>query len=158
MALRWYLGDVKNNAAWRKATKEWPDEREISQEDRDNGIEILHPGTEQLIWATMAVGMSNITEKNYLEFAARCKMYEELRGKMNWHNEESAKFWTEMDKEFGFEWHDGESWVSNIDLIHANIGLSTNASSETRAQFVSRITKLFKEDHERFMERKLKEA
>ena len=155
MALNWNVSEVKNNAAWRKCNEEWPDKQECSEEQRAAGTEFMHPATDKLIWATMAVGMPTITEKNYLEFYARVTMYEALMGKMGWHTEGSAPFWTEMDKDFGWEWREGESWLSKVEVIHANIGVRTNASSETRAQFVNRITKRFKEDYERIMKRKL---
>jgi hypothetical protein len=76
-------------------------------------------------------------------------------GKMGWHSEGSATFWTEMDKHLGWEWREGESWLSKVEVIHANVGLNTNATRETRTKFVSRITKRFKEDYERIMKRKL---
>jgi len=155
MALNWNVSEVKNNAAWRKCNEEWPDKRECSEKQRAAGTEFMHPATDKLIWATMAVGMPTITEKNYLEFYARVTMYEALMGKMSWHYEESAKFWTEMDKDFGWEWREGESWLSKVEVIHANIGLRTNANSETRAQFTSRIIKRFTEDYARVMKRKL---
>jgi hypothetical protein len=115
----------------------------------------MHPATDKLVWATMVVGMPTITEENYLEFFCRVQIYEALMGKMGWHSEGSATFWTEMDKHLGWEWREGESWLSKVEVIHANVGLNTNATRETRTKFVSRITKRFKEDYERIMKRKL---
>lgn len=155
MALNWNVSNVKNNAAWRKATEEWPGKMDCTDEQRAAGLEFMHPATDKLVWATMAIGMPTITEKNYLEFFCRVQMYEALMGKMGWHNEGSAELWTEQDKPFGWVWHEGESWLSKVEVIHANIGLYTNATRETRAQFVSRITKRFKEDYERVMKHKL---
>ena len=154
MSLNWNVKEVKNNAAWRKCTDTWPDKWDCTDEQRAAGTEFLHPATDQLIWAAMAIGMPNITEKNYLEFFARVKIYEALMGKMSWHNEGSASFWTEMDKDFGWEWSEGESWLSKVEVIHANIGLYTNVSRETRAQFIARITKRFKENHELILQRR----
>ena len=154
MALNWNVADVREEVAWTKATSTWPEDAHESERDGS----FMHPATDKLIWATMVIGMGDITEKNYLEFFCRVQMYEALMGKMGWHTEGSAPFWTEMDKAFGWEWREGESWLSKVEVIHANIGLSTNASRETRAQFTSRITKRFKEDYERIMKRKLKQA
>ena len=154
MALNWNVADVREEVAWTKATSTWPEDADESERDGS----FMHPATDKLIWATMVIGMGDITEKNYLEFFCRVQMYEALMGKMGWHTEGSAKFWTEMDKAFGWEWREGESWLSKVEVIHANIGLGTNATRETRAQFVSRITKRFKEDYERIMKRKLKQA
>ena len=155
MALNWTLMKVDDAVCWRKCTEEWPGGMECSDEQRAAGTEFMHPATDKLIWATMAVGIPAITEKNYLEFFCRVQIYEALMGKMGWHSEDSALFWTEMDKAFGWEWRDGESWLSKVEVIHAHIGLGTNATRETRAQFVSRISKRFKEDYERVMKRKL---
>jgi hypothetical protein len=155
MALNWTLMKVDDAVCWRKCNEEWPGRMECSDEQRAAGTEFMHPATDKLIWATTAVGMPTITEKNYLDFFCRVQIYEALMGKMGWHTEDSALFWTEMDKAFGWEWHDGESWLSKVEVIHAHIGLGTNATRETRAQFVNRITKRFKEDYERIMKRKL---
>lgn len=151
MALNWNVADVREEVAWTKATSTWPED---ARESERNGS-FMHPATDKLIWATMAVGVPTITEKNYLEFFFRVQIYEGLRGKMGWHTEESAKFWTEKDKHLGWEWREGESWLSKVEVIHANIGLYTNANRETQAQFVSRMAKLFKGDYERVMKHKL---
>ena len=155
MSLNWNLADVRDEVCWRKSTETWPDKGDCSDEQRAAGLEFMHPATDKLVWATMAVGMPTIKEENYLEFFCRVQIYEALMGKMGWHTEESAPFWTEMDKHLGWEWREGESWLSKVEVIHANIGLGTNATRETRTQFVSRITKRFKEDYERIMKRKL---
>jgi hypothetical protein len=155
MSLNWNLADVRDEVCWRKSTETWPDKHDCSDEQRAAGLEFMHPATDKLVWATMAVGMPKITEENYLEFFFRITMYEALRGKMGWHTKESAKFWTEKDKHLGWEWREGESWLSKVEVIHANIGLYTNATRETRAQFVSRMAKLFKRDYEKVMKHKL---
>lgn len=50
----------------------------------DDYEEILEDGewpvTEALIWYTMAIGMSSITEDNVTEFATRVHMWEKARG------------------------------------------------------------------------------
>lgn len=154
MALNWNVADVREEVAWTKATSTWPEDAHESERDGS----FMHPATDKLIWATMAIGMGDITEKNYLEFFFRIQIYEALRGKMGWHTEESAKFWTEKDKHLGWEWREGESWLSKVEVIHANIGLYTNATRETRAQFVSRMAKLFKKDYEKVMKWRLEQA
>jgi|DEB0MinimDraft_6_1074348.scaffolds.fasta_scaffold11230_6 hypothetical protein len=147
MALNWNVSDVKDGVAWTKATPTWPEDAHESERDG----EFMHPATDKLIWATMAIGMPTITEKNYLEFFSRITMYEAMMGKMGWHTEGSAKFWTGKDEHLGWVWREGDSWLSKVEVIRANIGLYTNATRETRAQFVGRITKRFKEDHERIL-------
>jgi len=72
--------------------------------------------TDVLIWMTMAVGIHTITEDNHKEFYARLHLLEKLNGAMR----------TEGGKEKLF----------TLEEVKRRIGLSTNASTLTRNQFI----------------------
>lgn len=75
--------------------------------------------TETLIWATIWLGMSSITEANWQRFATRLRLYENAFG-------------ATMRK-------DGEDWKIRPEDVHRRIGLSTNASPLTEAAFRKRV-------------------
>jgi len=153
MSLNWNLSDVRDEVCWRKATDTWPDKYDCSELQRAVGQEFMHPATDKLVWATMAIGMPTITEKNFLEFYCRVQMFEGIHGKMGWHTPESSEFWTEQDKHLGWVWREGESWLSKLEVIHAHIGLGTNATTETRNQFTNKIVNNFQRDLDGWAER-----
>ena len=66
MSLNWNVTDVKNykRVVYKKSETDNPDE----------GFEIKHYPN-RIIWATMAIGMSSITEENHVQFynRVRCK-------------------------------------------------------------------------------------
>lgn len=98
--------------------------------------EVLHENqaewgkTDTLIWLTMAVGLGDITEKNYIEFYSRVRFIEKLSGAMA-HTKDGDYFFT-------------------VDDIKRRIGLSTNVSNTTRKQFVDLKTKNFFQEIERY--------
>ena len=153
MSLNWNVSEVKHNAAWRKCTETWPDRMECSDEQRAAGTEFMHPGTNSLIWTCMSVGLNSITEKNFREFSARAKMYEGVLGQTSIHSAESAAHWTKMDQHMGWTWREGDSWI-DLDFIYAHVGLHTNATRETRSQFVSKIMRIFEASTDGFEERR----
>ena len=72
---------------------------------------------EVLIWATIGIGMSKITEKNYREFFARVNFSEKVGG----------------------AWTHGEGMKPvyiTIEDVRRFIGLYTNASEYSRAKFI----------------------
>ena len=79
--------------------------------------------TECLIGMTIAVGMANITERNYIKFYQRMKDMEAL------------------DIGVGiFEWDDKGVRTQRVPTVHevkAHIGLHTNASPTTEREFQS---------------------
>lgn len=82
--------------------------------------------TDTLIWATMFVGISTITEDNAKEFYARLRLVELLSGTLV-----SQK---------------GEPYHLTLEDVELRIGLATNAISLTRAQFLkSKVNRYFDE-------------
>lgn len=80
---------------------------------RDNGT--LAADTYQLIWATMAVDLGKITKENIKEWMVRLKIL------------------SIVDSENGI-------WDTiSEEVVTIHIGLSTNVSSTTRAQFKKKI-------------------
>lgn len=87
---------------------------------KDGDEERLNPVTEAIIWKTIAVDIGRITEENYKEFAARTHVWEEVFGK-------SLR-------------QGGQDLGLTVEDIKAHIGLSTNVSNRTRAQWQKRLS------------------
>jgi hypothetical protein len=82
--------------------------------------------TDTLIWATMFTGISTITEANYKEFYARLNLVQRLNGP--------------------YTNKGGKPYYITVDDVQRRIGLTTNAGSMTRAQFIKmKVGNYFKE-------------
>jgi len=79
----------------------------------------MNPVTHALIFATLAVGLGEITDKNVAEFAARFRIVEKIDG---------AYVTTGKGK---------PHYITDEEFI-AHIGLRTNVGNETRASWSSR--------------------
>jgi hypothetical protein len=86
--------------------------------------------TETLIWASMIIGVSDITEKNAEEFFFRITMRERLHGALrrDWSGENPVDVFVTWDE------------------VKAHIGLGTNATNMTRAKFVKHTVNMFERD------------
>jgi len=95
------------------------------EEDNDHGVEpgvwLMASATEALIWLTMAVGMGTITEKNWRQFYTRVSFVERVFGARR-RNEKGPVFIAPED-------------------VKAHIGLTTNVSKMTDAQFTKHTFK-----------------
>ncbi len=80
------------------------------------------PITSSLIWATMAVGISTITKINAEEFHRRLALYENQNG-----------FYLSRN---------GKPSPIALEDVKRRIGLSTNASTLTKAEFKQKLAKL----------------
>jgi hypothetical protein len=80
----------------------------------------MNPVTHVLIFSTMTVGLGEISRKNIDEFVARYRIIERLDGPFLRDGEGKARF------------------VTDVEFL-AHIGLRTNVSNETRAQWTSRM-------------------
>ena len=98
--------------------------------------------TEALIFATMSIGMDEITAENAGEFYARIKI---LEG--------AIESFVSVIEEGEFR-----SYFFTVEDITRRIGLSTNAGRETRAKFLGRMLKIRINDFERTMQRQLVSA
>lgn len=77
--------------------------------------------TDAIIWGTMFVGIPTITEKNYKEFYARYHLMELIGDTFRNTRTDDGKL---------------EPYYLTIEAVKRRIGLSTNASKMTRAQFI----------------------
>ena len=98
-----------------------------SGETNDAGEQLMKVAgvTDAIVWATIAIGMGSITEKNYVEFATRMVMWQGVVG--------TLLYCAEADDE-------GNTFLSpktvELEDVVAHIGLKTNASKKTRTQFM----------------------
>jgi|TARA_B100000900_G_C20240030_1_gene577498 hypothetical protein len=83
------------------------------------------PTTNALIWGTMSVGLNSITEKNWKEFYTRCYMIELIHGA-----------WRYNDK--------GDPIRIQPEEVKEHIGLHTNATNYSNAQFKKQIDERFR--------------
>jgi len=111
MALHWDLGKIK-------------DYKELCFAKEDD-TKYLSPITEGLIWATMLVDLSSITEKNFSEWMWRIHFLKQLNKIDLLYEEKTYRTFTK-------------------DEVKAHIGLGTNASTLTRTQFVNKWVRVLK--------------
>jgi hypothetical protein len=112
MALNYWFDNINDyeNVVWIKTGKK----------NDDGSDEItMNPVTHALIFATLSVGIGDITDKNIDEFVARFRIIEKLQGP--------------------FIIEDGKGRPMEDHELAAHIGLRTNVSNETRAAWVRRI-------------------
>ena len=117
MALNWTVEDIKDyeSVCWIEA--DWTDDmRGIKPGDK-----VLNPVTDALIWLTMVVGIGTITEKNASEFLARVRIFEGLNGPM-------------LTRLINNEIVDQPITAADV---AAHIGLHTNASKNTKTEFLN---------------------
>jgi len=95
--------------------------------------------TEALIFATMSIGMDDITADNANEFYARIKI---LEGAID--------SFVSVIEEGNFR-----DYFFTVEDITRRIGLSTNAGRETRAKFLGRMIKIRIADFDRAIKRQL---
>lgn len=113
MSLNWSLAGVENRDEVCFESASW-----YGQKGRQ-----IKAMTEHLIWATMFVGMPEITEVNHQEFYRRIHLWEEKNGaQVHEHNEGETT----------------DIFVS-LDDVKAHIGLYTNASRMSPKQFLERL-------------------
>ena len=103
MSLNWNLSRMRN--------------RDIATDADDK----LSPRTEAMIWATMAVGIGRITERNAEEFARRIALFETAHGALR----SNA---------------DGPIYIT-LDEVRLHIGLSTNVADTSRAAWDKRFAR-----------------
>jgi hypothetical protein len=113
MPLNWDISHIENY-------KElcWDD---VHEEDKERTSHKLNPVTEVLIFATMAVGINEITKENSDEFYARLNFVEKIDGPSLIKNGEPANI--------------------SFEDVNSHIGLTTNASEITRSKFLSAFGK-----------------
>lgn len=120
MSLDWSVKNVKDfeTRCWVKLEEDMPS-RMLKA-----GDEIVNPVTETLVWLTVSTGMPEITEANAAEFLARTRIIEAAYGSMLSQRLDSGEI--------------GDRPITAED-VYNHIGLYTNASKTTKADFVKRL-------------------
>ena len=110
MAFNWNLSRIKNNETlcWGKLRTNGP--------RTEDGKRTMNPVTNFLIWATIPVGMNEITAKNVEEFIERLEVIKML---------DAAEYGVQI----------GHTDYPDPDAVRAHIGLTTNASRVTKAKW-----------------------
>lgn len=121
MSLNWDLSKI-NGGDFKAVTQ-----IESPYDDPNEGIKkgdmIRNPVTTAIIWATMAVGLGEITEKNFEEFYRRLHLWE--------HSVQSFLSWGQ-DKDYANRY-------ITYDEVKAHIGLRTNVSKESDSVFFKKL-------------------
>lgn len=120
MSLNWDISDVKDYEEISIRHDDYGDNDHLTREQLAQSLI-----TSALVWRTMAVGIGRITEENAKEFALRSKMLEEMNGTTLHLN--------------------GEDYSITLEDITRRIGLTTNASKFTEAQFAKTMVKRLRE-------------
>ena len=89
---------------------------------------------DMIVWATVFVDMGEITKDNYLEFAKRVHMWEKANGALSY--------------------RDGESYYLTPEDVRKRIGLRTNVSKKTPAQYRTKIGKALEREAEAWVARR----
>ena len=90
----------------------------------------LRSESERIIWLTMIIGMREITEKNWEQFYNRVNFYEKNTDSHLWKKQKNKLVPMYITK----------------DQVQKMIGLSTNASTLTKNQFIKKIMSIDKFD------------
>jgi len=117
MSLNWNLKAVKDSDSFCFITA-FADGDGYKRGDR-----IFNPLTKSLIFVTMSLDIGEITEKNYVEFFQRLRLYEDLFGQII---------------RFGGDQWDGPERTS-LDDVRRHIGLTTNVTTKPLKTWLNRI-------------------
>lgn len=119
MALSWDLTEINDS----KTVCFLPDKIDSDGTIHPDRVK-MNPITEVLIWSTISVGISKITEKNYSDYYRRLRALEQA----------GICFLQGKDE-------DGKDISRNPDLneVYLHMGLSTNATKITNAKFMRNL-------------------
>lgn len=96
--------------------------REVCYQPDGEGMFDLNTATFALIFLTIPIGMHQITEANHMEFFMRCSLWEQTQAAMR------------RDPE-------GELAFVTYEEVRQHIGLSTNAATRTKREFLALVEK-----------------
>lgn len=91
--------------------------------DMPGNPEKWHPVAEQLAFVTMVIGMREITDKNAEKFAQRLSLYQRITGPL-------------------IRFGDGTKAYITLEDVEQHIGMATNASALTDAQFAKHMVEV----------------
>lgn len=93
--------------------------RELTTLEREDGRLEWHPITSAIVYLSLGVGLQRITKSNWKKWFARCRLHEKAFGPMLISRGER---------------HEGELYITPEE-VQAHIGLSTNVSDKTDAEW-----------------------
>lgn len=130
MPLNWHVGRIKNadDVCWITAT------HNSVMNGRVRGQEYLNPITDHFIWATMTIGLNEITEANLDEWEQRLA----LAYRIGWLDKMVVWNGNEPDAD-GKNAHCFEARPLTRADLERHIGLSTNASYESPSKWRKRV-------------------
>lgn len=99
---------------------------QFTDKERFKGIK-GDPMNDLFIWGCMMVDLGQITEKNAVEWQKRYALYDRLYGPFYYADKERTT-----------------SLVPTLEQVKARIGLTTNVTNRTTAQFMSKVWKHYK--------------
>jgi hypothetical protein len=136
MPLNWYVGNIENSddVCWLTATKS------SVVDGRVRGEEYLSPITNSFIWATMTIGLNEITKENVDEWEKRLA----LAYAIGWLSKPVVWNGNEPDGEKNSHCFEGRP-LTRAD-IERHIGLSTNASYESPSEWRKRVIERMTEE------------
>ncbi len=125
MALTYELKHISEHETlcWKLCEKDNP------MTGQEAGKKYMRPVTEALVFATMAIGINTITEKNAEEFFKRVSFFEQVHSPWLHTIDESGKRVPRL---------------LTLDDVRQHIGLRTNASKRTDVQFAALMFRNFK--------------
>jgi len=104
----------------------------------EKGEEVLNGLTEMIIFATIFVGMSSITEKNYKGFHKRIKEFEVATGM-------KGLLIEQRNGKEGTEGKERKERMPTLEEVQLHIGLKTNAGEQTTRKWRSNIKRIVTE-------------
>ena len=109
----------------------------LEDNTNENGI------TNCLIWGCMIADLGEITKDNISEWLVRGHMLKQVGLALGRRANDDGEI---------------EEWVPSVEDLQARIGLVTNVSTTTRAQFRKKVIKILERDADTFAVNKLKEV
>lgn len=125
MSLNWSTEKVKY-------FNEHPDELWVKRKDGDYEYEDVNAETKSLIFATMAIGIGNLTISTAADFYARFKILEKF-------DHLSVYVWFDENNEIQHQFLTHE-------MVMKHIGLGTNVSKEGKTSWIERMAKSYQRD------------
>ena len=104
---------------------------------------VIGNAIDPMIWLTMAIGINEITNANRREVYLRIKLYEAAGGMSYSYSEDQLTKYPELKKHAKNTWAEsGQISSFSQEVVDALVGLRTNASTKTRAEFAKMLWRI----------------
>jgi len=133
MSLNWNVSKIdttKYPDLWVDMVEDARGNTRYPEENEKPTGQYLNPKTEHMIFLSMIVGIGSITEKNWKEFYARCRMYEGVCGPF-WRSYKDGKHTPQM---------------TTPEVVRDHIGLSTNVLTKRASEFYKHLSQIAQRD------------